>query len=183
VYALNPQITLKRLEIAQELLVGATRFLVFSDIYTQDQLTSFENAAASRRVQLTVAKFAERPYKYGEAFVKGRQAGVQALLMLTSPVFADDRATVVAEAMNHRLPVVGFTMPEGEFLVGFSADTRKLAQRVAEIGVKILRGAKAGDIPVQQADEFDFVINMRAARTLGIKVPYSLLARATRVIE
>jgi putative ABC transport system substrate-binding protein len=103
--------------------------------------------------------------------------------MLTSPVFADDRATVVAEAMNHRLPVVGFTMPEGEFLVGFSADTRKLAQRVAEIGVKILRGAKAGDIPVQQADEFDFVINMRAARTLGIKVPYSLLARATRVIE
>lgn len=182
-YSLNREITLKRLEIVQEVLPAARRVLVFSDIYSRDQLASLRKVADARRVQLSVAEFTDQPYKYAEALAAGGQGGVDALLVLTSPVFADDRMALDELSLSRRLPAVGFATPEGNFLVSYSADSKKMSHRVAEIGVQILRGAKPGDIPVQQADEFELVVNLKTAKALGVKIPYSVLARATRLIE
>jgi ABC-type uncharacterized transport system substrate-binding protein len=57
------------------------------------------------------------------------------------------------------------------------------ALRAAPIGVRILKGAKPGDIPVEQAEEFELVVNLRTAKALGVKIPYSVMARTTRLIE
>jgi putative ABC transport system substrate-binding protein len=182
VYALNPEITLKRLEIAQEVLPKASRFLVLSDVYTRDQLVALQKVADARRVQLTVAELV-KPHRYVAAFETARQARAEALIVLTSPVFADDRAEISALALNQRLPAIGFVSPEADFLVGYSSNVTKMSYRVAEIGVQILKGAKPAEIPVEQAGEFDLVINLKMAKALGVKIPYSVMARATKVIE
>jgi len=59
----------------------------------------------------------------------------------------------------------------------------KLAQQAAAMGVRILKGAKPVDIPVEQVNEFELVVNLKMAKMLGVKIPYSVLARATKVIE
>ena len=182
-YALSTEAVLKRLEIAQELFPAAKRFLVFSDAFTHDQLAALRKVAEARRAQLSVVEFKERPYKYAEAFAAGVRGGAEALFLLTSPVFADGRAAIDELSLKHRMPAVGFATPEGHFLVSFSADGQKMSNRVAEMGAQILRGAKAGDIPVQQADEFELAVSLKAAKALNLKVPYSVLARATRLIE
>ena len=68
-------------------------------------------------------------------------------------------------------------------LVGYWANAGKLGQRVAEMGVRILKGAKPAEMPVEQAGEFDPEVNLVVAKALGVKVPYAVLARATRLVE
>lgn len=69
------------------------------------------------------------------------------------------------------------------FLLSYSSSVAKASHRAAEIAARILKGARAADIPVEQVDEYDLVINMKNAKTLGTKLPFSVLARATRIIE
>lgn len=178
VYSQNLEIILKRLEIAREVLPRAKRFVTFSDVYSRDQVAALRKAVRGD-TELSVVDFASRPYNYAAAIP--RQA--EALILPAAPTFADDRAALDQLSLSRRLPIVGFATPEGNFLVGYSADFNKTGKRAAEMGVQILRGAKAGDIPVQLADEFELTVNLKAANAIGIKLPMSVLARATRVIQ
>lgn len=181
VYALSPPIAVKRVELALE-VTSASRFLVLSDAYSEDTLSAVKAVAEARGVQLMVASFAERPYRYEAAFESARRSDVRAVIVLTSPVFGDERGVIAALAVKYRLPSVGFVLDDA-FLIGHSASAAKMAQRAAEIAASILKGARPANIPVNQADEFDLVINLRTAKTLGIKIPQSVMARATRLVE
>jgi len=183
VTALQKEIAVKRVEITKEILPAARHFLVLSDPYNAEQLQEVRKAAESKQARLTVVELAQPPHNYAAALETGRRAKVDALILLTSPVFADKRMDIFAAAANARLPIVGFATPEGVFPVGYSANVASMARRVAEIGVRILKGAKVADIPVEQAQEFDLQVNLKAAKTLGMKIPYSVLARATKLIE
>ena len=136
-------------------------------------------------MQLSVIELAKQPYDYATAFAEARKAGGEALIGLQSPVFSDHRVPIAALLAKYRLPGIGasFQQATAGFLLGFSADNTKIGRRVAEIVAMILKGAKPADIPVEQADEFELVVNMKTAKELGVKVPYSVLARATRLIE
>lgn len=183
VYTQDMETTLKRLEISREILPGASRFLVLSDVYNGAQLTGLKKAADSRQTQLTVVEFKQQPYDYEAALETGRRSKSDALILLSSPILANDRAQVLAAAISKGMPIIGFATPEALFPVGYSANPTKLAHRAAEIGVQILKGAKPAEIPVERAGEFDLQVNLQAAKTLGMKIPYSVLARATKVIE
>ena len=74
-------------------------------------------------------------------------------------------------------------MVEPGFLVGHTTDLAKMARRTADIGIRVLNGARPGDIPFEQADEFETVVNLKTARMIGVKIPSTVLARATGVIE
>ena len=174
----------KRLEIAREVLPKARRFLVLSDRFNADHLAVLKKAAAGR-VELTVVEFAKSPYDFRAAFEAGRRERVDAVWLHTSPEFVQRREELSALLLSHRLPgFTGTVMGSSPgMLVGFGHDQSRGVQRVAEMAARILKGAKPGDIPIEQMDVFELVVNLRTAKALGVKVPQSAIARATRVIE
>ena len=184
VYVPQNQMVAKRIDIMREVLPSARRFMVVADVFSRDQLAAAKSAAAEARVELTVIDFPSRPHDYARAFEIAKKERSEALVMLSSPVFAADAAPLSELALKHRMPTIGSTVQQASrgFLVSFNADATKATRRVAEIGVRILNGAKPETIPVEQADEFELTVNARTARVLGLRIPESVLARATRIV-
>ena len=114
----------------------------------------------------------------------GKQ-GAQALIVMGSPLFVTERRRIVKLALARRWPVVaGLTeWAEEGALLSYGTDRPALHRRAAWYVDRILKGAKPGDLPIEQPTKFDLVVNMKTARTLGITIPQSILVRADRVIE
>jgi putative ABC transport system substrate-binding protein len=114
--------------------------------------------------------------------VRGR-AG--ALSIFPSPMFFPHLKRLAELAVKHRLPtVVGLReFVEAGGLVGYAADVPDLFRRAATFVDKILKGAKPGDLPVEQPTKFELVINLKTAKALGLTIPQSLLGRADEVIQ
>jgi len=136
-------------------------------------------------VQLTVFEYAQRPYDFAAGLEAGRREKVDALILFFSPEFTASRAELAAAFTRFRLPVIatGVMATAPGVLLTYSSNLPKLFRRAAEIGVQILKGAKTGEIPVQQPLEFDLVVNLKTANALGVKVPQAVMTRATRIIE
>ena len=185
VYSPQSALVGKRLEVLRELMPGLRRLLVFSDFVTRSQLPAIRKAAEHTGTQLTVVEFSKQPYDFEGAFAAGRKAQVQALITLSSPVFSTERRAISVLLAKYRLPSIGAAtqLVEAGFLLSLNVDPAKLTRRAAELGVQILKGAKPTDIPVEQADEFELAINAKTAKALGVKIPESVLARATRIVE
>ncbi len=184
-YIAQPALAVKRFEIARELVPQAKRLLVFYDAFCKDQFEAVRQAAARTGVGIEAVEFKVPPYDYGSAFKQGRQARVQALVGLMSPVFFRDRAQIAALALKDRLPAIGGAneFSEAGFLASYGAPFAKIAERAAEIAARILKGAKPAEIPVEQVNVFEFALNRKTAKALGIKIPNSILLRADKVIE
>ena len=110
----------------------------------------------------------------------------EALVVLLDPTLTGWRTDVVALAAKLRLPAVyagGVEFVEAGGLITYAADARTGFHRAATYVDKILKGAKPGDLPVEQPTKFELVINMKTAKALGITIPPSILVRTDRVIE
>jgi hypothetical protein len=107
------------------------------------------------------------------------------LIVLPSSFLDDHRPIIFASVMKHRLPVVyGFRhLVSSGGLMSYGMDLTDLYRRAASYVDRILKGAKAADLPVQQPTKFELVINLKAARAIGLELPPTLLARADEVIE
>jgi putative tryptophan/tyrosine transport system substrate-binding protein len=184
VYMPVGQLAAKRLEILREIVPQAQRFLVLSDVFSRDQVPPVQAAAQTAKVHVTVIDLGRQPYDFTAAFAAGQRAQVEGFIGLTSPAFANQAKDIGAVLSRHRLPSAGWTtnMERLGFLIGYSADSFKAARKTADLAVRILKGAKATDIPVEQVDEFELVINGPVARNLGLRIPESVLARATRIV-
>jgi putative ABC transport system substrate-binding protein len=112
--------------------------------------------------------------------------GIQALVVLPDGMFLAQAAPIVALTAQHRLPTIyGLReyVPLGG-LMAYGADIAKMHRQFsASLVDRILRGAKPGDLPIEQPTEFDLVINLRTAKTLGVTIPPLLLAQADQVIQ
>ena len=119
------------------------------------------------------------------ALAKLAKDGVQALVILTGSFFGHERARIVKIALQRRWPTVAnlreFT--ENGALMSYGADRSALYTRAAYYVDKILKGAKPGDLPIEEPTRFDLVINRKTADLLGIRIPQELLLRADKVIE
>ena len=111
--------------------------------------------------------------------------GAAALLVVASPVFAAGRVRLAELALKHRLPAMFSTRADAEAggLMSYGADLNDLYRRSAVYIDKILKGAKPGDLPVEQATKYQFVINLKTAKALGVAIPPNVLALADEVIE
>ena len=113
------------------------------------------------------------------------KGGSNALMIVEAALFAAHRRQLLALALRHRLPTVsggGYWAQDGS-LLAYGADVRGLCQRSAIYVDKILKGAKPGDLPIEQPTKFDLVINLKTAKALGLAIPPSLLMRADQVIQ
>jgi putative ABC transport system substrate-binding protein len=181
-----PALVAKRVELLREMLPRARRYFVFTDRFTKEQLVSAQRAAEQLRVDIIPAVLEKPPYDFGSAFEHGRKAEVDVLLLLTSPVFFDRRETIYELAMKHRLPVsVGSSAwwTGTGWLVGYGVITDRSYARAGDIAASILEGKNPGEIPVEQPTDFEFGINLKTAKALGITIPQAILVRANRVIE
>jgi putative ABC transport system substrate-binding protein len=177
----------KWLELLKEIAPGTTRALVLMAAESRpQQLLADAVAAAAPSLGLTLATArVTEPADYDreiEAFARETGGG---LVALSNPVIANILERVHALAARYRLPAVYnypiFAQTGG--LVSYGPDTVALLHEVARYVDKILRGAKPGDLPVQQPTRFRLVVNLKTAKALGLTVPRSILARADEVIE
>ena len=182
---LQPEIAAKRLQLMREIVPMAKRFLVLSDKFSPEQLEFVRQAASELKQELVTETFAAPPYDLDSAFAKGRAAGVGAVLALTTPVFFDQRQKIAELAVKHRLASAGGQVlyAEAGFLFSYGVNPAKAFTRAGDIVASILKGTKAGDIPVEQPTEFEFAVNLKTAKALKISILPSILLRANRVIE
>jgi putative ABC transport system substrate-binding protein len=111
---------------------------------------------------------------------------VDALLILSNPIITDRPRAIVELAVRHRIPTAywwtGMVVRFGG-LMSYGVDWNDLLRRAATYVDMILKGAKTADLPIQQPTKFEFAINLKTAKALGLTIPPSLLARADQVIE
>jgi len=175
----------KRLELLRELVPKLRRVAVLSHPATPStpkQLEEAETAARTLGIQLQTVPI-RSPHDFDSAFKAVR--GADALLPLDVAFFTTHRARLVGLAATTRLPAVygNREMVEAGGLMSYGVDFADLYRRAATYADKILKGAKPADLPVEQPAKFELVINMRAAKALGLNISPSLLARADEVID
>ena len=146
-------------------------------------VASVRRAAERLGVEAVIAEVA-KPADIEPAMARLAKGGVQGLVIMSSAWFGLQVPKILALAVAQRWPVAGFldSVPRlgGLFSYGRSAGR---AQRVAAYVDRILKGAKPGDLPIEQPTTFDLVLNMKTAKALGLTIPPSVLLRATEVIE
>ena len=173
----------KRLELLRELVPALRRVAMLSDLATGSlQVKQAEVAARTLGMQLQ-SVLVRSPNEFESAFKAMR--GADGLLPLDSPLFTMHRARLIELAATTRLPTIyGYRdMVEVGGLMSYGAQLSDLYTRAATYVDKILKGAKPANLPIEQPTKFELVINLKAAKALGLTIPPSLLARADQVIE
>ncbi len=184
-FAAGPEIAGKHLQLLKEAVPTLSRVAVLSDSeVAADSLQEAEGAA--RALGLTLQPYEVRePHEFERAFAAMTKARAEALLVLaTSPNFS--HAQRIAEfAAKNRLPAVYpfRESVEAGGLMAYAANSPAMFRRAATYADKILKGANPGDLPVEQPTKFELLINLKAAKALGLTIPSSLLMRADEVIQ
>jgi putative ABC transport system substrate-binding protein len=184
---LAPEISGKRLELLKEIVPKLSRVAVLgasTGPSTARLLQEVEPVAGSFGVKLQFldirsAKDVETAFR---AASKGRAEGI---LVLTGPIINAQRKQIADLAAKSRLPAI-YPFPEyvdAGGLMSYSASIADLYRRAATFVDKILKGAKPADLPVEQPQKFEFIINLKAAKQIGLTIPPNVLARADKVIR
>jgi len=182
-----PELNAKRLELIRELLPAATRIGVIanrSNPATATVIKVTEATAQQLRLQLHFADV-RTPTDLAPAFEAVSRPRCDALLVVTDPMLASQRSRIVELAARHRLPAVydGAAWTDTAGLLSYGPPPLERFQRAAVYVDRILKGARPGDLPIEQPSTFELVLNLRTARGLGIEIPPALRLRAARVIE
>jgi ABC-type uncharacterized transport system substrate-binding protein len=176
----------KRLEILKDVVPKLARvgFLRLPS-GTDSQVKEIRPAAVALKLKLEEIETQPDARGLESAFQTAKQKQVGAIMTTVSRIFFAERKRIVELAGKNRLPAIYFQkefVDEGG-LMSYGADYVDLYRRAAVYVDKILKGAKPADLPVQQATKFEFVINLKAAKQIGLTVPPEVLARANKVIK
>jgi putative ABC transport system substrate-binding protein len=186
----TPELVGKCLELLTQAVPGVSRVAVLwlpggaPERTEQDMLREAEVAARALGARLQVVE-ARGPADFDRAFSDMTRARAGALTVLPYVMFFNERRRLVDLAAKNRLPAVygSREFVDAGGLMSYGADIGDLFRRAATYVDKILKGAKPGDLPVEQATKFELVINLKTAKALGLTIPQSILARADQVIE
>ena len=177
----------KRLAVLKELVPQISRVAVLVDPGSQQTLETLKAAEApARTLGMTVVRFdAHGPADLEGVFAAVTRARSDALVLTGGPLLFNMRTQIAQLALRHRLPSISAITEDVEAggLMSYGASLSDQWQGAATYVDKILKGAKPGDLPVEQPTKFDLVINLKTAKALGLTIPQSLLLRADRVIE
>jgi putative ABC transport system substrate-binding protein len=183
---LRPELSGKRLELLKEIVPGLSRVAVLASSNEPGNariVKELELAAGAFGVQLQVLDVLSSN-DLETAFL-ATKAHTDALLVVDSAVLANHRREIADLALKNRLPAIYGSSLSVELggLVGYGPSFDDLARRAAIYVDRILKGAKPGDLPVEQPTKFELVINLKTAKQIGLMIPPNVLARADRVIK
>jgi putative ABC transport system substrate-binding protein len=182
----QPVLIDKRLELLRKAIPEVRRLAIMVDAgYAEPVLEADNVKTAARAIGLEAARLEVwQPQDIAPAFeaIKGK---ADALYVVSNALIAANRARIITLARSARLPTI---LSYGDYvqaggLMSYGPNFAELFRGTVDMVDKILRGTKPGDIPVEQPTKFEFVINLKAAKELGLVVPSTLLARADEVIE
>ncbi|HEV8719933.1 MAG TPA: ABC transporter substrate-binding protein [Candidatus Binatia bacterium] len=185
--SLAPEISGKQLELLKEIVPRLSRVAVLGNSTNPGNaqaLRETELAAGALKVQLQYLDVLG-PKDIETAFREASKGRADAVLALNSPVLNSHRTQVADVAIKNRLPAI-YPWPEiveAGGLMTYGASYTDLFRRAATYVDKILKGAKPADLPVEQPKKFEFVINLKAAKQIGLTIPPSVLARVDKVIK
>jgi ABC-type uncharacterized transport system substrate-binding protein len=187
---LGPELVPKRLALLRELLPKASRVGVlwhpgaFSESTMTDMLKEAMAAASVLGMQLKPLEV-KSPGDFDQAFSTMANERAEALFQFPSTMLFGERRRIVELAAKHRIPAMYNAREFVELggLAAYGANINDLFRSTAGYVDRILKGAKPSDLPVLQPARFEFVINLKTVKTLGLDVPPQLLARADEVIE
>jgi len=177
----------KRQDILIEAVPGIRRMAAFADTSTTPtgQLQALQEAARNRGIELSIHRIA-RAEEIGAAIDAAKASNVAAMNILASPLLFANRRAIIERAASLRLPAI-YQWPEVAEQGGFIGYGPRLDQLYREIVaqqiIKILRGVKPADLPVQQPTKFELVINLQTAKAIGHEIPAGLVLRADKLIE
>ena len=182
------EVASKLLELLQQVAARIHRVSVLwnpaNEVFHGQMVKATEAAARSMGIQLQM--LAARDVKeIDRAFAAMTKGRAEALVVLPDPVFVAQHSRIAVFAARNRLPSVsgssGYAEEGG--LITYGPDFFELGRRTAAYVDRILKGAKPGDLPIEQATKFELAINLKTAKALGLTIPPSLLQRADQVIE
>src|ERR1700754_2977904 len=186
---LGTELNSKRLEVLKDAIPKLARvgFLRAQSAFaaSSPQLKEIRPAAMAMKIKLEEIETQANAKGLESAFQTAKQKQVGAIMTVTSRQFFAERKRLVELAVKYRLPAIYFSkefVDEGG-LMSYGADYDDLFRRAAVYVDKILKGAKPADLPVQQATKFEFVINLNAAKQIGLTIPGRVLERANQVIR
>jgi putative ABC transport system substrate-binding protein len=180
-----PELAAKQLGLLVEAFPDLKPIAALWEQASAEQFDGAQRAAQSMHIELRSHKVENLPFDFDAAFRAIAQDGSRMVLVLSGPTFADQRAHIADLAMQHDLPTM-FTFKhyvEAGGLMSYGIDTVPMFRRAASFVAKILRGAKPSDLPVEQPTNFEFTLNLKTAKAIGVSVPTSILLRADEVIE
>ena len=184
---LSPEISGKQLELLKEILPKLSRAAILG-ISTSpgnaQALKETELAAGALGIKLQYIDVLE-PKDIEIAFREASKGRAEAVLMLVSPVLNTQRTRIVDLAVKNRVPVVYGQQEfvEAGGLMTYGVSLTDLFRRAATYVDKILKGRKPADLPVEQPTKFELVINLKAAKQIGLTIPPNVLVRADKVIK
>jgi putative tryptophan/tyrosine transport system substrate-binding protein len=181
-----PELNAKRLELLREVLPQVVRVGALSNPanpVSRPVIPAMRAAAPSLKLEIEVF-WVQGPADFDGAFQAIAKNRVDAVAVTEDGEFAASFKTIAALAIGNKLPSIGSKeYAEAGGLIGYGVNILNLYRRAAYFIDKILKGSRPADLPVEQPTRFEFVINLKTARALGIAVPPALLARADDVIE
>jgi putative ABC transport system substrate-binding protein len=184
---LSPELSGKQLELLKEIVPKLFRVAVLgnsNEPANRKTLKELDSAAGTFGVQLQPLDVTS-PKDIDAAFGTATKAHADALLVLASALLADHRTQIANLVLKRRVPVMYFSgiSVEAGGLMSYGPSLTDLSHRAATYVDKILKGAKPAELPVEQPTKFELVINLKAAKQIGLTIPPNVLARADKVIK
>jgi putative ABC transport system substrate-binding protein len=177
----------KRLELVKESFPKVARVaLLWQSGGTRGNLSLTELEAAAKALGLKLQSLPVRSLDdFESAFARAKRDGAQALITTPSPIINTQQRQVLDFAAKNRLPAMYHTPEyvEAGGLMSYAPNFTDLLRRAADFVDKILKGTKPADIPVEQPTKFEFFVNLKTAKQIGVTIPSNVLARADRVIK
>ena len=190
--SLSPELGTKRLEILKDVVpkLRLMGVLIMGErergrVGDERQIKELEPAAQYLRVKLTYIEAKFEPKGLDNAFESAKRERVDAFAPLSSPLAVAERKRIVVLAAKHRLPGIYSArefVDEGG-LMSYGTDGPDQDRRAAYFVDRIFKGTKPADLPVEQPMKFEFIINLKAAKQIGLTIPPEVLARANKVIR
>jgi putative ABC transport system substrate-binding protein len=182
---LSPELSAKRLELLKEIVPRLSRVTALADPTTgRSQVAMADAAARSLGLELQILEVRRRE-DVAEAIRAASNTGAEALNIFSSPLLASLHQEIIGFAARHRLPAIYQWREHVDAggLMSYGPGLAAMFRQAAGIVVKILKGAKPANLPVEQPTKLELAVNARTAQALGLALPPSILLRADAVIE